>query len=102
KYRNELSEAQRKRIISAYLSDTKQMVISTQLGIFTSTVNDIIKRYKETGSAIPEKYLGHPKIHNQHDKQTLQHIVQNNQFAPLSDITSRLNSSLDITLHNNT
>ncbi|CAI2188587.1 13952_t:CDS:2 [Funneliformis geosporum] len=44
------------------------MVISTQLGIPTST--------------------------------TLQRIVQNNCFTPLNDITSRLNSSLDITLHN--
>ncbi|CAG8675119.1 15554_t:CDS:1, partial [Funneliformis caledonium] len=55
---NELFEAQRERIISAYLSGIKQTVISTQLGIPTSTVNDTIKRYKETGSAIPEKRPG--------------------------------------------
>ena len=78
------------------------MVISTQLGILTSTVNDTIKRYKETGSAIPKKRPGHPKILNQRDELTLQRIVRNNQFDPFSDITSRLNSSLDTTLHNNT
>ncbi|CAI2190256.1 7108_t:CDS:2, partial [Funneliformis geosporum] len=99
---NELSETQHERIISAYLSGTKQMIILTQLGIFISTVKDTIKRYKETGFAIPEKHPGHPKILNQRDKQTLQRIVQNNHFASLSDITSRLNSSLDTTLHNNT
>ncbi|CAI2193293.1 726_t:CDS:2, partial [Funneliformis geosporum] len=71
---NELSEAQCERIISAYLS----------------------------GSVIPEKHPGHPKILNQRDKRTLQRIVRNNQFTSLSNITSRLNSSLDTTLHNNT
>ncbi|CAI2172116.1 17576_t:CDS:10 [Funneliformis geosporum] len=65
---NELSEAQRERIISVYLSDTKQTVISTQLGIPTSTVNNTIKRYKETGSALPEKRPGRLKILNQRDK----------------------------------
>ncbi|CAI2200298.1 15497_t:CDS:2, partial [Funneliformis geosporum] len=77
---NELFEAQCERIIGAYLSGIKQTVISTQLSIPTSTVNDTIKRYKETGSAIPEK----------------------RPVRSLSDITSRLNSSLDTTLHNNT
>ena len=66
--KNKLFEAQRERIISTYLSDTKQIVILTQLGISTSTVNDTIKRYKETGSAIPKKHPGHPKILNQCDK----------------------------------
>ena len=99
---NELSETQRERIIGAYLSGTKQTVISTQLGIPTSTVNDTIKRYKETGSGIPKKRPGHPKLLTQRDKRTLQHIVRDNRFSPLGDITSRLNSSLDTTLHNNT
>ncbi|CAI2198142.1 18288_t:CDS:1, partial [Funneliformis geosporum] len=72
------------------------------LSIPTSTVNDTIKRYKETGSEIPDKCPGHLKILNQRDKWTLQHIVRNNRFASLSDITSRLISSLDTTLHNNT
>ncbi|CAI2195464.1 19405_t:CDS:1, partial [Funneliformis geosporum] len=72
------------------------------LGIPTSTVNNTIKRYKKTGSAIPEKRPSRPKILNQCNKQTLQRIVRNNQFALLSDITSRLNSSNDTTLHNNT
>ena len=58
---NELSEVKRERIIGAFLSGVKQMVISTQLGIPTSTVNDTIKQYKETGSAIPKKCPGRPK-----------------------------------------
>lgn len=99
---NELSEAQRERIIGAYLSGTKQTVISTQLGIPSSTVNDTIRRYKKTGSAIPEKRPGRPKSLTQRDKQTLQRIIRDNRFSPLGDITNRLNSSLDTTLHNNT
>ena len=55
---NELSKTQRERIIGAYLSGTKQRVISTQLGIPTSTVNDTIKRYKDTGSATSAKHPG--------------------------------------------
>ena len=65
---NELSEAQRERIISAYLSGTKQTVISTQLGIPSSTVNDTIRRYKKTGSAIPEKRPDRPKSLTQCNK----------------------------------
>ena len=68
---NELSEAQRERIIGAFLSGTKQTVISTQLGILSSTVNDTIRRHKKTGSAIPEKRPGRPKSLTQRDKRTL-------------------------------
>jgi DNA-directed RNA polymerase specialized sigma24 family protein len=49
---NELSTSQRERIIGAYLSGAKQRVISTQLGIPTSTVNDTIKRYKKNRSQL--------------------------------------------------
>ena len=65
---NELSKAQRERIIGAYLSGTKQIVISTQLGISKSTVNDTITRYKNTGSAIPKKRPNHSKLLTQRDK----------------------------------
>ncbi|RGB30538.1 hypothetical protein C1646_765195 [Rhizophagus diaphanus] len=57
---------------------------------------------KKTGFAISEKYPGHPKSLTQRDKWTLQRIIRDNQFSPLGDITNRLNSSLDTTLHNNT
>jgi len=68
---NELSKAQREQIIGAYLSGTKQIVISTQLSIATSTVNRTIKRYKETGSAEPEKRPGRPKILTKCDTRVL-------------------------------
>ncbi|PKK72751.1 hypothetical protein RhiirC2_776824 [Rhizophagus irregularis] len=72
---NELDEikdaTKREQIIGVYLSGVKQKIISTQLDIPTSTVSDTIKRYKEMGSTIPEK----------------------------RDITNRLNSSLNTTLH---
>ncbi|CAI2166669.1 19215_t:CDS:2 [Funneliformis geosporum] len=50
--RNELSEAQCKRIISAYLSGTKQTVILIQLDIPTSTVPDDIKLYVDDPKGI--------------------------------------------------
>ena len=68
---NELSKTQREHIIGAYLSGTKQRVISIQLGIHTSTVNDTIKRYKETDSPEPEKRSGWPKLLNKYDTRAL-------------------------------
>ena len=99
---NGLSDSQQERIISAYLSGTKQKIISTQLNIPSSTVNDTIKRYKETGSAIPEKRSGRKKTLTQRDIRVLQRIVRTNRFSPLGDITDKLNSRLNTTLHCNT
>src|ERR1043165_6764494 len=99
---NGLSSAQREQIIGAYLVGTKQKIISIQLGIPTSTVSDTIKRYKETGSAAPEKRSGRPKLLTQHDTRTLQRIIRTDQFSPLGDITDKLNSHLNTTLHYNT
>ena len=99
---NELSEVKRERIIGAFLSGVKQTVISTQLGIPTSTVNDTIKRYKETGSAIPKKHPDRPKMLTQCDTRVLQCIIRTDQFSPIGDITNKLNSRLETTLHHNT
>ena len=76
--------------------------ISTQLGIPTSTVNDTIKRYKETGSAIPKKRPGRPKMLTQRDTRVLQRIIRTDRFSPIGDITNKLNSRLETTLHHNT
>ena len=65
--RKELSVAQHERIIGAYINGVKQKVISAQLDIPTSTINDTIKRYKETGSATPEKCPSCPKLLTQRD-----------------------------------
>ena len=54
----ELSSEQRERIIGAYLNNVKQNIIASQLNISTSTVNNTIKRYKQTNSAIPKKRPG--------------------------------------------
>ncbi|CAB5376299.1 unnamed protein product [Rhizophagus irregularis] len=58
----ELSETLRERIIGSYLSGIKQCIISEELGVPKSTVNDTIKRYKKTGSATPEKRPGRLKM----------------------------------------
>ncbi len=100
--RNKLSEAQHECIIGTHLSSIRQNIISVQLNISTSIINDTIKRYKETGSAAPKKRPGHPKILFQYDTQTLQCIIHINQFSPLGNIMDKLNSNLNTTLHNNT
>jgi transposase len=64
---NEVSKTHRERIIGAYLCGTKQRVISTTLGIPTSTVSDIIKKYKETGFTEPKQCPGQPKKLSERD-----------------------------------
>ncbi|CAB4382747.1 unnamed protein product [Rhizophagus irregularis] len=98
----ELSETLRERVIGAYLSGTKQIDISVQLGIPASTVNNTIKRYKKTGSATPEKRPGRSKMLTERDTHVLRRVVRANRFSPLGDITDRLNSSLNTTFHHNT
>ena len=98
----ELSETLRERIIGAYLGGTKQVVIAVQLGIPTSTVNDTVQRYKETGSATPKKCPGRPKFLTKCDTRTLQRVIRAERFSSLGDITDRLNSSLNTILHHNT
>ncbi|CAI2196998.1 19271_t:CDS:1, partial [Funneliformis geosporum] len=50
-----------------YLTGTKQIVISTQLNIPTSTISDIIKKYKETSSTEPKQYPEKPKKPKERD-----------------------------------
>jgi transposase len=91
---NELSTTKRERIIGAYSSGVKQKVISAQLNIPSSTVSDTIKRYKETGSAIPEKRSGRPKVLTQRDTRAPRRIIRTDRFSPLGDIINKLNFSL--------
>ena len=98
----ELSSEQRERIIGAYLNNVKQNVIASQLNISTSTVNNTIKRYKQTNSAIPKKRPGRPKTLTDRDRRVLQRIVREDRFASLPVLTGKLNSSLQTTLHTNT
>ncbi|EXX76661.1 hypothetical protein RirG_031060 [Rhizophagus irregularis DAOM 197198w] len=71
----EVSKTHWERIIGAYLSGIRQRVISTQFGIPTSTVNDIIKKYKETGSTEPKKRSGRPKVLTERDTRALKCII---------------------------
>ena len=77
---NEVSKANRERIIGAYLTGTKQTVISTQLNIPTSTVSDIIKRYKETGSTEPKQRPGRPKKLKERDTRSLKRIIRTDRL----------------------
>ena len=101
-HKNEVSKTNRERIIGAYLCGIKQTVISIQLNIPTSTVNDIVKKYKETGSTEPKKRSGRPKVLTKRDTRTLKRIIRTDRFSPLGDVTDKLNTSLDTTLHHNT
>ncbi|CAG8745043.1 9072_t:CDS:2 [Rhizophagus irregularis] len=90
-FRKELSETLRERVIGAYLSGTKQIDISVQLGIPASTVNDTIKRYKKTGSATPEKCPGRPKMLTERDTRVLRCVlvIQNSPVSSLAGPSNR-------------
>ena len=100
--KKELSNEQRERIIGAHLSGTKQKVISAQLSIAPSTVNDTIKRYKQTHSATPKKRPGRPKMLTDRDVRVLKRIVREDRFGSLPVLTGKLNSDLETTLHTST
>ena len=97
--KKELSNEQRERIIGAHLSGVKQKVISVQLNIAPSTVNDTIRRYRQTHSAIPKKRPGRPKVLTDRDRRVLKRIVREDRFASLPVLTGKLNSILEPTLH---
>ena len=94
----ELTSEQRERIIGAYLGGVKQIVISAQLNIAPSTVNDTITRYKKTHSATPKKRPGRPKVLTERDRRVLKRIVHEDRFGSLPVLTG----SLETTLHTNT
>lgn len=98
----ELTSEQRERIIGAHLGGVKQNVISAQLNIAPSTVNDTIRRYKKTHSATPKKRPGRPNALTERDRRVLKRIVHEDRFGSLPVLTGKLNSSLETTLHTNT
>jgi transposase len=83
----ELTSEQRERIIGAYLGGVKQIVISAQLNIAPSTVNDTITRYKKTHSATPKKRPGRPKVLTERDRRVLKRIVHEDRFGSLPVLT---------------
>src|SRR5947209_8791820 len=91
--KKELSNEQRERIIGAHLSGVKQKVISVQLNIAPSTVNDTIRRYRQTHSAIPKKRPGRPKVLTDRDRRVLKRIVREDRFAALPVLTGTLHAN---------
>ena len=98
----ELSPQQREQIIGAHLSGIKGIVIATQLDIPSSTVYDTINRYKKTSSPHPDTRPGRPKSFSERDKRLLQRYVKKDRFAPLGNISSKFNTQLNTTFHENT
>ncbi|CAB4385965.1 unnamed protein product [Rhizophagus irregularis] len=98
----QVSKANRERIISVYFTGTKQRVISVQLNIPESTICDIVKKYKETGSTEPKQRPGRPKTLKKRDTRALKRIIRTDQFSPLGDVTDKFNTSLDTTFYYNT
>ena len=101
-YRKELTDIQQEQILDAYLAGMKGLKISSKLNISCTTVYNTIKRYQKTGTPHPEKWFSHPATFSDHGKWALQHIIYQNRFLPLGEITSQLNDNLSTTYHPNT
>ncbi|KAG1443423.1 hypothetical protein G6F56_010676 [Rhizopus delemar] len=60
------------------------------MGISTSTVNYVIKNFKETGTAKRQDGSGRPHLFTERSKSLLRRIVKANRGASLEFIQSRL------------
>src|SRR5581483_9973767 len=99
---SELNPQQREQIIGAHLSGTKGKIISSQLGIPSSTIYDTINRYKKNGSPHPNTCPGRPKSLSDRDQRIVRRYVQKDRFAPLGNISNDINTHLTSTFHANT
>jgi transposase len=74
-----LSPDQRGAILYGHAHGDTSRTIANRLGCGKSTVNDIIKRFKETGTVVPNKSPGRPPILDSHDQFQLKDLVTNEE-----------------------
>ncbi len=87
--RKELSANERSKIAGAYKCGVKQSVIAEKLGLPLSTINDTIKRIKDTGSPHPPTRIGPLAKFSVREERSLINIVKSNRHEPLDAITSQ-------------
>ncbi|KAG1464257.1 hypothetical protein G6F56_005119 [Rhizopus delemar] len=78
------------RIIERHRLHQKQADIASEMGISTSTVNYVIKNFKETGTAKRQDGSGRPHLFTERSKRLLRRIVKANRGASLEFIQLRL------------
>lgn len=92
--RTELSYEQRSEIAGAFKCGVDQVTIATKLGISKSTVNDTVKRIKETGTPHPCKRPGASPLLSERGKRSLTRIIRSNRNMPLDVISEKLGEEI--------
>ena len=94
----ELTADERSEIIGAHKCHNSIRTIAKNLGHSKSTIQDTIKRFKETGSLHPDIHPGWPKLLSTHDKRALNRIVAKNHNDPRAVITEKLEDMIGTTI----
>ena len=83
-----LCEQLREQIVQQFKNNVSQRAIARNLGISSSTVHNIIKRFRESGEIAARKRQGRKPTLNARDLQSLrQHCIKNRHHS-VKDITT--------------
>jgi transposase len=80
-----ISYLNRAKIISLIEMDVSEARVATQLGIPKSSVNFIVRRWRESGLLERKAGLGHPRTSTEEEDQTLVRVIENRSFLSAVD-----------------
>jgi biotin operon repressor len=83
-----VSKQLRLRIIQEFQKNVSQSCIAKNLGLSTSTVHNIVKRFKESGEITVRKGQGRKPILNDRDLRALRRYCLKNRHSSVTEITT--------------
>merc|ERR1712101_17518 len=83
-----LCEQLREQIVEQFKNNVSQSTIARNLGISTSTVHNIIKRFRESGEITAHKRHGRKPTLNARDLRSLRRHCIKNRHQRVKDITA--------------
>ena len=86
----ELNTTEKQLIIKYHNENMKNVQIATLIGCSESTVRNVVKRWKETGTLKTKTGRGRKPMLNQRDTRRLMRIVKKNRRATIGEIRSEL------------
>ena len=92
----ELSLDIKKLFVVLYENGHKQSETSKLLSVSYMTITNIVKKYRNTGSAENMKRSGRPKLVSNRDYRKLERLLKANRKDFLSNITSKFNENREI------
>ena len=94
--RREQGQSTKDRIIGMSTAGLSGRNIADQLGLVPSTVNKVIKRYKDSGSTENSTRSGRPKKITERDYRHLVSNVKKDRRSTLQDITNKMPSKVSL------